>query len=260
MHSVIDLKDAVSRFWHATPCGTRGLKQAEGSREFFEQLEHERYSREPFIARFAQFDRWKEAQVLEVGVGAGTDFVRFARAGAVLSGIDLTEHAVDLVKRRLELEHLCANIQQADAERLPFRDERFDFVYSWGVIHHTEDPERAVQEMMRVTKRGGRVCVMVYHRYSLVALQCWILQGLLRGRPWRSLSDCVWHHIESIGTKAYSIPEARRMFSCLTNLTVTPIVTPYDVRITRSVYLPPWVQSLIPSRLGWFLVVEGQKL
>ena len=101
---------------------------------------------------------------------------------------------------------------------------------------------------------------MIYHRYSLVALQCWILNALLAGRPWRSLSDVIWHHIESVGTKAYTRAEARRLFPGLDGLRVTPVVTPYDVRIGRNRFLPGFVQRLVPSGLGWFLVVEGRKV
>ncbi|HUI65292.1 MAG TPA: class I SAM-dependent methyltransferase, partial [Bacteroidota bacterium] len=253
-------KNAVREFWDRTPCGTRDLAGlTEGSREFFNRLEAERQAREEFIERFAQFSRWRGQRVLEVGVGAATDFIRFARAGAVLSGIDLTAHAVELAEGRLRLEALNAEVRQGDAENLPFPDASFDFVYSWGVIHHTADTGKAAQELIRVTKPGGRVCAMIYHRRSLVALQCWVLHALLRGRPWLTFTEVIRDHIESPGTKAYSIREAEQMFEGLVGVQVTPVVTPYDVRLSRSQYLPRWMADLVPSRWGWFLVVEGTK-
>lgn len=254
------MKEKVREFWEETPCGTRGLDLEEGTPEFFARLEHDRNEREPFIDHFARFADQAGKRVLEVGVGPGTDFVRFARAGAILSGVELTEHGVALTRRRLALEGLTAEVRQADAENLPFPDDTFDFVYSWGVIHHTERPEVAAREIVRVTRQGGRICVMVYHRRSLVGVQSWLVNGLARGRPLRSLRDVIWHHHESIGTQAYTIPEAARLFPSLVRKTVTPVVTPYDVRIRRNRYLPPWVQRLVPDRLGWFLVVEGEKL
>lgn len=253
------LKEEVRRFWEKTPCGTRDLHSEESSREFFDQLEKERDEREAFIGRYAGFGSRKGQKVLEVGVGAGTDFIRFVRAGAQAWGIDLTEHAVDLVKRRLAREGLAAEVSQGDAENLPFPDHEFDFVYSWGVVHHTPNTERAIAEIVRVTKPGGRVCVMVYHRHSIVALQCWILNALLKGRPWRSLSEVIGRHIESVGTKAYSVKEARRMFGVFSELEVTPVLTPYDLRLTRTRRLPRWMGALVPPRLGWFLVVTGRK-
>lgn len=253
------LKERVREFWEAEPCGTRHVGLTEGTPEFFARLERQRAEREPFIERFARFDEQRGKRVLEVGVGPGTDFVRFARAGAVATGLDLTAHGVDLTRRRLELEGLRADVRQGDAEQLPFEDGSFDFVYSWGVIHHTESPERAGREIVRVTAPGGRVCVMVYHRHSLVAAQSWLVNGVARGRPWRSLSDLIWHHHESVGTRAYTVAEARSLFPGLADLSVSVVVTAYDMRIGRGRYLPSWTRRLVPSGLGWFLVLEGEK-
>jgi SAM-dependent methyltransferase len=253
------LKRRVQAFWEDEPCGTRGVLAQEGTPEFFALLDRTRDERERFVANFAQFSSHRGKRVLEVGVGAGTDFIRFARAGAVCTGVDLTRHGVELVHRRLELEDLEAMVLQADAEALPFDDGAFDFVYSWGVIHHTPNPERAAREVVRVTKPGGRICVMVYHRYSLVALQSWLVNGLARGQPWRSLGDLISSYHESPGTSAYTIPEARRLFRGMGGLVVTPVVTPYDVRFSRTRSLPTGVQRLIPRRLGWFLVIEAEK-
>jgi ubiquinone/menaquinone biosynthesis C-methylase UbiE len=256
--SADSVKDGVKDFWEQTPCGTRGIEADEGSRAFFDRIEREREEREPFIARFARFGERRGQQVLEVGIGAGTDFVRFARAGARLSGVDLTDHAVQLAQRRLALERLEADVRRADVEHLPFPDDSFDFVYSWGVIHHTPDPVRAAAEIVRVSRPGGEICVMVYHRHSLVALQCWLLYGLLRARPWRSLTEVIAHHVESPGTHAYSLAEARGLFPGLERLQVTPVATVYDVRLTRSLSLRPLL-TLLPDRFGWFLVVRGFK-
>lgn len=251
-------KEQVRTFWEATPCGTRGFEEPEGGPAYFARLELERDEREPFIARFARFDEWRGRRVLEVGVGAATDFVRFARAGAVLTGVDLTQHAVDLARRRLALAGLAADVRQADAERLPFPDGSFEFVYSWGVIHHTSDPAAAGREIVRVLRPGGEVCVMVYHRHSLVAFQCWLLNALLAGRPWRSLREVVAAHVESVGTQAYTLAEARALFRGLDDVRVTPVVTPYDLRFKRDGYLPAWTRRCVPRRLGWFLVVTGR--
>lgn len=253
------LKERVREFWEAEPCGTRDINLQEGTPEFFERLERERTEREPFIGGFARFLEQRDRRVLEVGVGAGTDFIRFARAGAHATGVDLTEHGVELTKRRLALEDLQANVIKADAEHLPFEDDSFDFVYSWGVIHHTENPEHAASEIARVTRPGGHVCVMVYHRRSLVGFQSWLIHGLGRGKPLKSLSDLIWHHHESIGTRAYTMSEAKRLFPAVVDIEVTPVVTPYDLRVGRNRFLPRRFQRIVPDRLGWFLVIEGRK-
>src|SRR5215472_17644918 len=111
----LELKALVKSHWESEPCGTRGLS-AKDRREFFERLERERYQLEPYIPSFAQFEAGRGKRVLEIGVGAGTDFVRWVRAGADATGIDLTEHGVALVRERLQLEGLSAELRIADAE------------------------------------------------------------------------------------------------------------------------------------------------
>ncbi|MBV9466638.1 MAG: class I SAM-dependent methyltransferase, partial [Solirubrobacterales bacterium] len=125
-------KQSVRDYWEAEPCGSHRASAEPGTTSYFEQVERARYELEPFIPEFAQFEHWRGRDVLEVGVGMGTDFVRFARAGARLRGIDLTQAAVDNARRRLALEGLEADVERGDAEALAFEDHSFDLVYSWG--------------------------------------------------------------------------------------------------------------------------------
>jgi ubiquinone/menaquinone biosynthesis C-methylase UbiE/uncharacterized protein YbaR (Trm112 family) len=258
-HEGASIKERVRAFWDETPCGTRHVQSLPGTPEYFATLDSDRERLEPFIEQFARFDEHEGDRVLEVGIGPGTDLVRFARAGAALTGVDLTESGVRLARRRLELEGFDGTVLQADAEDLPLPSDSFDFVYSWGVIHHTPDPAAAAREIARVTRPGGRVCVMLYHRHSLVALQSWIVNALLRGAPFQSFASVIGNHHESIGTRAYTIAEARDLFSGLEDVHVTPVVTRYDIRLTRGRFAPDLVLRRVPKGLGWFLVVEGQK-
>jgi ubiquinone/menaquinone biosynthesis C-methylase UbiE len=160
------LKERVRAFWQAHPCGTKFADAEVGSRAFFEAVEEHRYRTEWHIPEAAGFDKAKGLRVLEIGCGLGTDGARFARAGAVYTGVDLTEAAVGLARRRFELEGLPGEFRVADAERLEFADESFDLVYSHGVLHHTPDASAAVREVRRVLVPGGRAVVMLYHRDS----------------------------------------------------------------------------------------------
>jgi SAM-dependent methyltransferase len=103
---------------------------------------------------------------LEVGCGLGTDGAQFASAGADYTGVDLTDAAIDLAQKRFTLFRLQGKFQTADAENLDFADNSFDVVYSHGVLHHTPDTARAIQEIHRVLRPGGRAVVMLYHRDS----------------------------------------------------------------------------------------------
>jgi SAM-dependent methyltransferase len=242
----------VRDFWEAVPCGAKHASSPEGTREFFEEVERRRYELEPFIPRYAQFDRASGKRVLEIGVGLGTDFVRFARAGALATGVDLTERGVRLVRERLALEGLSGDVLVANAERLPFPDGQFDVVFSWGVLHHTSDPDAAIRSALRMLRPGGRLCVMLYARHSWVAFGLWARYALLRGRPWRPFADVVANHMESHGTRAFTPRELRERFAALEDLSIQHVGTPYDRRVAGK------LASVTGDRLGWFLVVTGR--
>ncbi|HVF50088.1 MAG TPA: class I SAM-dependent methyltransferase [Pyrinomonadaceae bacterium] len=160
------LKERVRAFWQANPCGVKFADAEVGTREFFARVEAHRYGSEWHIPSAAGFSSAKGLRVLEIGCGLGTDGAGFARAGAIYTGVDLTAAAVELARRRFELEGLRGEFRVADAEALEFADESFDLVYSHGVLHHTPDIGAAVGEVHRVLRPGGRAVVMVYHRDS----------------------------------------------------------------------------------------------
>ena len=217
------LKQQVHDFWNEAACGENLYLQTT-DREGYRAQSTERYRIEPFILPFANFDATKGKKVLEIGVGLGADHQRFAEAGADLYGIDLTERAVEHTHRRLALFGLSSQLAVGDAENLDFTDESFDIVYSWGVLHHTPDTPKAIDQVYRVLKRGGIAKIMIYHTWSMVGLMLWLRYALLSGQPWRSLHSVYAKHLESPGTKAYSYAEARRLFSKFSDVSIsTPL-------------------------------------
>ena len=154
-------------FWSHNQPGFRFAGSAPGTPEFFREVEAHRYKLEPHIQEIVRFERWRDRDALEAGCGIGTDAARFARAGARYTGVDTSNAALDLARRRFELEDLEGRFVEASILDLPFADETFDLVYSHGVIHHVEDTQRAVDEFWRVLRPGGTALVMVYHRGSL---------------------------------------------------------------------------------------------
>ena len=136
-HSETSQNEDVRQYWDQEACGTYESVVGtlpELSREWFALIEQHRYAMEPFIQTFAQFPAHRGKTMLEVGVGAGTDHLQWARAGAVCHGVDLTQRAIDTTQAHLALHGLSSNLQRIDAETLPFPNEFFDVVYSWGVI------------------------------------------------------------------------------------------------------------------------------
>ncbi len=160
------LKERVRSFWQANPCGTKFADADPGSRRFYDLVEQHRYETEWHIPEAADFSATKGLRVLEIGCGLGTDGAQFAKAGADYTGVDLTEAAVELARKRFELFNLPGTFCTADAESLDFANDSFDVVYSHGVLHHTPDTAQAVREVHRVLRPKGRAIVMLYHRNS----------------------------------------------------------------------------------------------
>jgi SAM-dependent methyltransferase len=154
-------------YWAVYQPGLLTTREVPGTAEFFREVEQQRYRREPHIPSFADFPEWGGCDVLEAGCGIGTDGAQFARYGARYTGLDQSDLALNLARRGFEVRGLSGRFVQGSVAELPFEDESFDLVYSFGVIHHSPDTERAVREFHRVLRPNGVARVMVYHRGSL---------------------------------------------------------------------------------------------
>ncbi len=182
-----DLKRQVQAYWDAHPCGTQFTGLEWGSQEFYRAVEEDRYRRQPFMAEAVGFSRYAGKRLLEIGCGLGTDLAQFARGGAVTTGLDLTPGGVALARRRFDLDGLKGTFLVGDAENLPFADDHFDVVYSFGVLHHTPDTARAFREVFRVLRPGGDAVVMLYHSRSshlYLGYPLALLSRLRRGEGW----------------------------------------------------------------------------
>lgn len=211
MGGVADPRAEVQAFWDEAACGEVYAQGSSPAARFAEQG-RARYALEPYIEGFARFREGGGRDVLEVGVGMGADHLRWAEQDPRrLAGIDFTARAVDFTRQRLDTAGSPSPVLVADGEALPFPDESFDLVWSWGVLHHSPDTAQAFREVHRVLRPGGTARLMIYHRRSIVGYLLWARYGLLAGRPGRSLDDVYAHHLESPGTKAFSVDEARAL-------------------------------------------------
>lgn len=205
-------QESITSYWEQEVCGTRFTESADLATQSRE-ITASRYQVEPFIPTFAKFDSRPTERVLEVGVGAGTDFMQWLRTGADCYGIDATRAAIDLTRSRIEVEGCSQpkSLQVADAAALPFDRDYFDLVYSYGVIHHAERTADCIKEIARVVRPGGEVRLMVYSSFSATGLMLWALYGAAKGHPFKSQKALVAEHLESPGTKSFTKAEARVM-------------------------------------------------
>src|SRR4029078_12724443 len=137
-----------------------------GTREFFADLDQYHFEKLHHLPRLIDFDAYRGKKVLDVGCGAGTDLARFAKGGAIVSGVDLSSSAIDLARQNFAQQGLEADLREADGEALPFPDNEFDFVFAHGVVQYTGGDRALVQECRRVLKPGGTAVFQVYNRIS----------------------------------------------------------------------------------------------
>jgi ubiquinone/menaquinone biosynthesis C-methylase UbiE len=158
--------DNVRAFWNTEACGTHFVKDAANERDFYEQFREHRYRTEWHIPLLVPFAEARGKKVLEIGTGNGADAAMFALHGANYTGVDLTNAALEATQRHFTVLGLTGKFQCENAEGLTFPDESFDWVYSHGVLHHTPDTQKAIDEVWRVLRANGRAIVMLYNKNS----------------------------------------------------------------------------------------------
>lgn len=264
-------KAQVREFWDRASCGEELYLSGQDHAAYRAQAD-KRYELEPYIPAFAGFAEARGLRVLEIGVGLGADHQRFAEAGADLWGIDLTGRAVEHTRRRLRAFGLSSRLAVGDAECLEFPDASFDRVYSWGVLHHSPDTPKAIAEVWRVLKPGGEARVMIYHTWSLVGLMLWVRYALLGLKPWLPLREIYARYLESPGTKAYSVAEARALFADFSKVEISTVLTHGDLlesdagqrhrglllTLARKLWPRALIRKLLPGA-GLFMLIRAVK-
>ncbi len=264
--------DDVRGYWNSRPCNIRHSPKDIGSREYFDDVERRKYCVEPHIPLFAEFDRWKDKKVLEIGCGIGTDTMNFARAGAIVTAVDLSDESLRVGRRRAEVFGLQDRITfiQANAERLSdfVPVETYDLVYSFGVIHHTPHPENVIREIRGYMGPQSEFKMMVYNRYSWKVL--WILLKYGKGAFWK-LDELVAKYSEAQTgcpvTYSYSRGSVKKLLQGFTVINVmTDHIFPYSIpEYKRYEYKKIWYFAMLPAPIfrfleklaGWHLCVNA---
>jgi SAM-dependent methyltransferase len=210
--------DAVRAYWNHRIHDLEISRNPPGSPGFFADLEEYHFDKLHHLLTLVNFEGQRDRKVLDVGCGAGVDLVRFARAGAAVTGVDIAPAAVELARRNVELQRLEAELVVADGEALPFGDGQFDLVFAHGVVQYTGNDRALVEECRRVLKPGGQAIFQVYNRVSWLNLLSKVMKVGLE-------------HEDAPVLRKYSAAEFRRLLTGFREVRVVPERFPVKSRL-----------------------------
>ena len=209
---------AVRDYWNVHIHDLEISSHAPGTREFFADLDEYHFEKLHHLLRLVDFGGQRGKRVLEVGCGAGTDLMRFAKGGAIVTGVDIAPSAIALAKQNFAQQGLQANLREADGEQLPFPDASFDFVYAHGVVQYTARDRALVDEVRRVLAPGGAAVFQVYNRVSWLNALSKIMKVPLE-------------HEDAPVLKKYSIGEFRRLLDGFSSVRIVEERFPVKSRL-----------------------------
>ena len=251
---------AVKQFWERNPVAARSVPYAPGTPEFFSYYDALREANESpaFAAELHEFQKFAGKRVLDIGSGNGYVLSRYAARGARTHGVDITSTAVGLSRRRFELMQLPGHFLVGNAECLPFADTSFDCVCSMGVLHHTPDTARAVAEVRRVLKPGGRLIVMFYHRNSFQYRVKFPLMRLVKGV---SMQESV-NLVDGVGNPkgdVYSRSQLAKLLGGFADLELFAGLLPWHKAPLIERMVPGRVRAALERRAGFFLYAKATR-
>jgi ubiquinone/menaquinone biosynthesis C-methylase UbiE len=252
----MDLTSEITSYWDNHIHDLAIVTHPIGTIGFFHELENYRYDKLRYLPGLVDFSAYRGQSVLEVGCGVGTDLVSFARAGALVTGVDLSQMAIELARQNFALHGLQAELLVMNGEALEFSDNSFDTVYAHGVLQYTADARKMVSELHRVLKPGGRAILMVYNRYSWLNLMT-------------KLTNVSLEHQDAPVLNKYSIAEFRRLLKPFNHYRIIPERFPvktqlhkgWKARLFNDIFVGTFnlLPKVLVRPLGWHIMAFATK-
>ncbi|MCC7126999.1 MAG: class I SAM-dependent methyltransferase [Acidobacteria bacterium] len=211
----------IQRYWNDRIHDLEMTDEPVGTLAFFDDLDEYRFDKLHYLPRLVDFGGFRGETLLEVGCGIGTDLVRFARGGAQVTGVDLSQTAIDLARQNFALHGVApVDLRVANGEALPYPDASFDHVYAHGVIQYTADPAQLIRECHRVLKPGGSAIFMVYNRISWLNALSKVMKVALE-------------HEDAPCLRKFSIGEYRGLLAPFADVRIVPERFPVKSRLHK---------------------------
>ena len=266
----------VRTFWDKQPCNIRHSSFKIGTKEYFNEVEKRKYFVESHIPKFAQFDIWRDKDILEIGCGIGTDTINFIRAGARITAVDISSKSISIAKRRAKVFKLKNDVKffVHNAEKLSkfLPSETYDLIYSFGVVHHTPNPERLIQQFAYFSHKGTILKIMVYNHYSWRVVQIILKSGL---KIFQGLGNAIAENSEAQTgcpvTHTFSKREIRKLLEqngfSIKEISINHIF-PYDVSSYRKYkykkiwyfrWMPSSIFRILEKFLGWHICITAER-
>jgi ubiquinone/menaquinone biosynthesis C-methylase UbiE len=293
MQTATDQQKAVEKFWDQRPCGSDQSGRPAATRDYFLEIEGHRYKYQGHIRQILSKINWRGKKVLEIGTGVGTDARELITRGAIYEGINVDQGSVDLTAKAFEVFRLSAGVRRCSATAMDYDDSSFDAVYSFGVLHHIPEVDRAVAEIYRVLRPGGEVLVMVYNKTSInyyveimflrkIALRLLVFPPLLWGlamigfpkeklerhrelyRTSKRASNQEWLSRNTDGpdnpySRVYNAEEAARLFEQFEVLANEVYFFDRQHWGPLSKLMPESMARWLGARWGWHRVIHARK-
>jgi len=262
--------DDVRKYWDSSPCFTRRSKAPKDSKQFMDETEARKFISEPAIPEFAEYEKWAGKRVLEIGCGIGIDAVNFARAGADVFAIDLSEESLKIARKRAELAGVEVSFGCVDAEGQVW-NLNSDLVYAFGSIHHSPTPEKIIRNAWINLKRGGTLKLMVYNKYSFKSL--WILLKYGKGQFWKFKELIARYSEAQTGcpiTHVYSRKEIKKLVESagfrVKKISVDhvfkfdiPSYIKHEYKVDwKFRWMPQWLFRAFERVAGWHILLEAE--
>jgi SAM-dependent methyltransferase len=160
--------EEVKKFWNDRPCNIRHSSKEVGTLEYFNEVTKKKFFVENHILQFTKFLQWDGKKVLEIGCGLGTVGINFPFNGADYTGVELSKESLEIAKQRFSLYNQPGQFYLGNAEELSsfVPVQTYDLIYSFGVIHHSPQPEKILSEIKKYMNENSTLKIMLYAKDS----------------------------------------------------------------------------------------------